>query len=66
MVRMLILIQALIFSISNPKSIFRQIWAEKVRIIMFIILFPPDRLHFCNLGHYVPYVVFMFCELVIL
>ena len=66
MMRMLILIPTLIFSISNPKSIFRQIWAEKVKIIMFMILFPSNRLHYCNFGHCVPYVVLMFCELVML
>ena len=64
--RMQILIPKLIFSISNPKSIFSQIWAEKVKIIMFKILFPPDFLHHFNWGHYVPYVVFMFFELIIL
>ena len=41
MMKMLIFILTLIFSISNPKSIFRQIWAKKVKIIMFMILFPP-------------------------
>ena len=63
---MLILIPTLIFSISKPKSTFRQIWAKKVKIVMFMILFPPDRLHYWNLGHCVPYAAFMFCELVIL
>ena len=66
MVRMLILIPILIFWISNPKSFFSQIWAEKVKIIMFMILFLPDGLHCCNLGHCATYVVFMSCELVIL
>ena len=66
MVRILILIPTLIFSISNPESIFRQSCPAKVKIIMFMILFPPDRLHYCNLGHCVPYGVFMFCELVLL
>ena len=66
MVRMLNLILTLIFSISNPKSIFREIWAEKVKINMFMILFPPDCLQYCNFGNCVPYVVYMFCELVIL
>ena len=56
MVRMLI-IPTLIFSISKPKSIFRQIWVEKVKIIMFMILFSPDRLYYCNFGHCVPYVL---------
>ena len=32
--RILILIPTLIFSISNPKCIFEQIWAEKVKIII--------------------------------
>ena len=59
MVRMLILFLTLIFSTSNTKSIFKQIWAEKVKIVMFMVLFPPDRLHYCDLGHCVPYVVFM-------
>ena len=43
---------------------------KKVKIITFIItfmiFFPPNRLHYCDLRHRVPYVVFMFCELVIL
>ena len=63
---MLIFIPTLIFSISNLKSISGQIWAVKVIIITFVILFSPSRLHYCNLGHCVPYVVFMFCDLVIL
>ena len=66
MARMLILIPILIFSISNPKFIFVQIWAKKVKIITFMILFSSNRLHYCNLEHCVTYVVFMFCELVIL
>ena len=66
MARMLILIPILIFSNSNPKSIFVQIWAKKVKIITFMILFSSNRLHYCNLEHCVTYVVFMFCELVIL
>ena len=66
MVKMLILIPTLIFSIPIPKSIFSQIWAEKVKIIMFKILFPPDFLHHFNWGYCVPYVVFTFCELIIL
>ena len=56
----------LIFSIFNPKYIFWQVWTEKVKINMFMILFPPDHLHYFNLEHCVPYVVFIFCELVIL
>ena len=66
MVKMVILIPTLIFSISNLKSIFRQIWTKKVKIVIFMILLLPDHLHSCNLGHCVPYVVFMFCELTIL
>ena len=31
--RMLILISTLVFWISNPKSIFRQIWAKKVKVV---------------------------------
>ena len=50
MVRMLILISTLIFSISSPKSIFRLIWAKKIKIIMFIILFSANRLHYFSLG----------------
>ena len=50
MVSMLILIPTLIFSFSYPKHIFWQIWVEKVKIIMLMILFHPDRLHCCNLG----------------
>ena len=38
MMRMLILILTLIFWISNPKSILRQIWVKKVKILMFRIL----------------------------
>ena len=38
MARMLIHILTVIFSISNPKPIFEQIWAEKVKIITFMIL----------------------------
>ena len=53
------------FSISNPKSIFGQIWAEKAKIITCIKIFSTNRLNYCNLGHCVPYVVFMFWELVI-
>ena len=33
--RMLILIPALDFSIFNPKSIFGQNWAEKVKVVRF-------------------------------
>ena len=40
MVRMLILIPRLIFSISNPKSIFRQILAEKVKIWFYDFISP--------------------------
>ena len=66
MVSMLILIPTLIFLISNPKSIFREIWAEKVKTIMFMILFSPRLLTLLQFGHCEPYVVFMFSELVIL
>ena len=65
MVGMLTFIPTLIFSISNPKSIFRQIWSEKVKIIMSMTL-SPRSLKLLQFGHCVPYVVFMFCELVIL
>ena len=41
-VRMLILIPTLVFLISTPKSIFRQICAEEVKITMFMIFFPPS------------------------
>ena len=63
MARMLILILTLIFSVFNLKSIFGQFWAGKVKIITFMILFSSDRLHYCDFGHFIPYVVFMFCEL---
>ena len=33
--RMLILIPTLVFWISNPKSIFGQIWAKKVKVVRF-------------------------------
>ena len=33
-------------------------------MIMFMIIFPPNRLQYYDLGHCVPSVVFMFCELV--
>ena len=35
MVRKLILVLTLIFSISNPKSTFRQIWVKEVKIIVY-------------------------------
>ena len=34
--RMLILIPTLVFWISNPKSVFRQIWTEQIKAICFI------------------------------
>ena len=33
--RMLILVPTLVFWISNPKSIFGQIWAKKVKVVRF-------------------------------
>ena len=35
MSRMLILIPTIVFWIANPKSIFGQIWAEKVKAVFF-------------------------------
>ena len=67
---MLILILTLVFLTCNPKLIFGQIWVEKVNIITFMItftiLFFSNHLRSFNLGHCVPYVVFMFREPVIL
>ena len=50
MVRTLKLIPTLIFPMSNHIPIFRQIWAEKVKIILFMILFPLNRSHYWSLG----------------
>ena len=51
--RMLILIRTLVFWISNPKSLFTQIWAKKVKVVRF----PWTLAHMVSRGWW-----FLFCH----